>query len=45
VLIVEDNPDNRESLLVVLSLLGFEVEGAADGTEGVSRAGAGSPPP
>jgi CheY-like chemotaxis protein len=37
VLIVEDNPDGRESLLTLLRLHGFRAEGAADGAEGVMR--------
>jgi CheY-like chemotaxis protein len=37
VLIVEDNPDGRESLLTLLALYGFCVEAAADGAEGVTK--------
>jgi len=37
VLIVEDNPDGRESLLELLRLYGFRVEAAADGAEGVRQ--------
>jgi len=37
VLIVEDNPDGRESMIDLLRLHGFHVEGAADGAEGVSK--------
>jgi len=37
VLVVEDNTDGRESLIALLRLHGFHVEGAADGAEGVSR--------
>jgi CheY-like chemotaxis protein len=37
VLIVEDNPDGRESLLALLALYGFRVEAAADGAEGVTK--------
>jgi len=37
VLIVEDNPDGRETLRVLLTLLGFDVEVAADGLEGVRK--------
>jgi len=37
VLIVEDNTDGRESLITLLRLHGFHVEGAADGGEGVSK--------
>jgi len=37
VLIVEDNPAGRESLRLVLELLGFQVEVAADGIEGVHK--------
>jgi CheY-like chemotaxis protein len=35
VLLVEDNPDGRESLRMLLTILGFTVEAAADGEEGV----------
>ncbi len=38
VLIVEDNPDGRESLRILLELLGCEVEVAADGFEGIRKA-------
>jgi CheY-like chemotaxis protein len=38
VLIVEDNPDGRESLRLLLTLLGYDVEVAADGLEGVQKA-------
>lgn len=38
VLIIEDNPDGRESLGCLLSLWGFEVETAQDGLEGVCKA-------
>jgi len=37
VLIVEDNPDGRQSLVTLLSLHGFQVEEAADGAEGVTK--------
>ena len=43
VLIVEDNPDGRESLRMLLELLGCQVEVAADGFEGVRKALAGHP--
>jgi CheY-like chemotaxis protein len=36
VLLVEDNPDGRESLRQLLALLGHEVTTAADGEEGVN---------
>jgi CheY-like chemotaxis protein len=36
VLLVEDNPDGRESLRQLLTLLGHEVTTAADGEEGVN---------
>lgn len=36
-LVVEDNPDGRESLCRLLSLCGFRVECACDGAEGVAR--------
>ena len=38
VLIVEDNPDGRESLRMLLELLGYRVEVAQDGYEGVEKA-------
>ncbi len=38
VLIIEDNPDGRESLRLLLSLLGYDVEVASDGLEGVQKA-------
>ena len=38
ILIVEDLPDARDSLRVVLELLDYEVEVAADGVEGVRKA-------
>lgn len=38
ILLVEDNPDGRESLRMLLSLLGHQVEVAADGIEGVQKA-------
>ena len=38
VLLVEDHPDGRESLRLLLSLLGHRVEVAADGAEGVRKA-------
>jgi CheY-like chemotaxis protein len=38
VLIIEDNPDGRESLRMLLSLLGYPVDVAADGAEGVKKA-------
>jgi DNA-binding response OmpR family regulator len=38
VLIVEDNPDGRETLVQLLRLYGFEAESAADGAEGVVKA-------
>lgn len=43
VLIIEDNPDGRESLRLLLSLLGFEVDVAADGREGLRKALDGHP--
>jgi two-component system, sensor histidine kinase len=43
VLIVEDNPDGRESLRLLLELLGYQVEVAADGVEGVRKALQGHP--
>jgi CheY-like chemotaxis protein len=38
VLIVEDNPDGRESLRILLELYGYAVAVAADGIEGVDKA-------
>jgi CheY-like chemotaxis protein len=37
VLIVEDHPDGRETLRLLLKLFGFHVEVAADGLEGVQK--------
>jgi CheY-like chemotaxis protein len=36
ILIVEDNPDGRETLQVLLGLMGHRPEAAADGAEGVA---------
>jgi CheY-like chemotaxis protein len=38
ILLIEDNPDGRETLRALLELLGHRVEAAADGVEGVQRA-------
>ena len=38
VLVVEDNPDNRDLLLSVLQRVGHEVLASADGAEGVALA-------
>jgi CheY-like chemotaxis protein len=38
VLIIEDNPDGRESLRLLLTLLGYDVDVASDGREGVQKA-------
>jgi CheY-like chemotaxis protein len=38
ILVIEDNDDGRESLRLLLSLLGHRVEVAADGEEGVRKA-------
>ncbi len=38
VLIVEDHADGRESLCALLALLGYEVDVATDGIEGVDKA-------
>jgi len=38
ILIVEDNPDGRESLRMLLELYGYTVAVAADGLEGVEAA-------
>jgi two-component system, sensor histidine kinase len=43
VLIVEDNADARESLRLLLHLLGYRVEVARDGREGVQKALASHP--
>ena len=36
ILLVEDNPDGRESLRQLLTILGYEVTTAADGEDGVN---------
>src|SRR5438270_13379697 len=38
VLIVEDSPDSRETLKLLLELYGHQVEAAKDGREGVEKA-------
>ena len=38
VLIVEDNPDGREMLRLLLELYGYQVEEAADGRQAVEKA-------
>ena len=38
VLLIEDNPDGRESLRALLTLAGFQVETAEDGLQGVKKA-------
>jgi two-component system, sensor histidine kinase len=38
ILVIEDNEDGRESMRLLLSLLGHRVEVAADGEEGVRKA-------
>jgi CheY-like chemotaxis protein len=38
VLVIDDNRDGRESLRLLLTLLGYRVEVAADGVEGVRKA-------
>ena len=38
ILIVEDNPEGRETLRILLGLWGYQVEAAADGAEGVRKA-------
>jgi two-component system, sensor histidine kinase len=38
ILIVEDNKDNRETLRMLLELLGHQVDVAEDGVEGVQKA-------
>jgi CheY-like chemotaxis protein len=43
VLIIEDRADVRESFRLLLSLIGCQVETAADGVEGVRKALAGRP--
>jgi len=37
-LLIEDNPDGRESLRMLLTLLGHQVDAAADGVEGLRKA-------
>jgi two-component system, sensor histidine kinase len=43
VLVVEDNPDGRETLSVLLQCLGYAVEVAADGWEGLAKGLSGRP--
>ncbi|HTU22516.1 MAG TPA: response regulator [Gemmataceae bacterium] len=43
VLLIEDNADGRESLRLLLSFLGHQVDVAADGVEGVRKALEGHP--
>jgi len=38
ILLIEDNPDARESLRLLLSMMGHQVDTAADGVEGVEKA-------
>lgn len=38
VLLIEDNPDGRETLRLLLAAWGFQVEVAADGREGLAKA-------
>jgi CheY-like chemotaxis protein len=38
ILIVEDHPDGRETLRILLELLGYEVAVAVDGPQGVQKA-------
>jgi CheY-like chemotaxis protein len=38
ILLIEDNPDGRESLRILLSVMGHQVDVAADGIEGVQKA-------
>jgi CheY-like chemotaxis protein len=38
VLVIEDNPDARESLRLLLELMGYRADVAVDGAEGVERA-------
>jgi CheY-like chemotaxis protein len=38
VLVVEDNPDARDTLCLLLRLNGFQVEAAGDGPEGLRKA-------
>lgn len=37
VLVVEDNPDGRETLRLLLELLGYDVQVAVDGMDGVAK--------
>ncbi len=43
VLVVEDNPDGRETLRLLLELMGYRVEVARDGVEGLEKALAAPP--
>jgi len=43
ILLIEDNADGRESLRMLLTLMGHQVDVAADGVEGVQRALASHP--
>jgi two-component system, sensor histidine kinase len=43
VLLVEDHPDGREMLRLLLELYGYQVEEAADGRDGVEKALAWAP--
>jgi CheY-like chemotaxis protein len=38
ILVIEDHPDGRETLRLLLEILGHQVEVAADGLEGVEKA-------
>jgi CheY-like chemotaxis protein len=38
VLVVEDNPDGRQSLVILLGLMGHQVASASDGEEGLDVA-------
>jgi CheY-like chemotaxis protein len=38
ILLVEDNPDGRETMQILLELLGHEVDAAEDGLRGVEKA-------
>jgi CheY-like chemotaxis protein len=44
ILLVEDDPANREALALLLRIAGFEVDTAADGTEALARLATGAPP-
>ena len=42
ILIVEDNPTNRQVVITVLRALGYQPDVAENGQEGIDKAGAGN---